>query len=158
MKKTALAFCILLLGVLACGSSNTGVAVPTAAGNSATSAPPQQTTFAVGELVQVQDHTILLNSANIDSTGLLKANFSLENKGAETLNMSSLLSLEAKDNEGTKLEGEYISCGTSFDGSVLPGDKLKGNICWKTTAFPPFKIYYKANLLSDQAIVWVVTP
>ena len=159
MKKTILAFCILLLGVLACGSSNTGVAIPTAEGSSATSAPPQQTTFAIGELVQVQDHTIMLNSATIDSTSLMKVNFSLENKGTETLTVSSLLSFEVKDNEGSKLESDYMSCGSStFDGSVLPGDKLKGDICWKTTAFPPFKIYYQASLLSDGAIVWVVTP
>lgn len=159
MKKTILAFCILLLGVLACGSSNTGVAVPTAADSSATSAPPQQQTFAVGDLVQVQDHTIMLNSATIDSTSLMKASFSLENKGTETLTVSSLLSFEVKDNEGSKLEQDYMSCGrSSFDGSVLPGDKLKGDICWKTTAFPPFKIYYQASILSEGAIVWVIAP
>ena len=125
MKKTILAFCLLLLGVLACGSSNTGVAIPTAEGSSATSAPPQQQTFAVGDLVQVQDHTIMLNSATIDSTSLMKASFSLENKGTETLTVSSLLSFEVKDNEGSKLEQDYMSCGrSSFDGSVLPGDKL----------------------------------
>jgi hypothetical protein len=163
----AIAFSLLVLAALACGSStdNTGVSVPTskpaAAGSTAVAStpvpPPTQKTFAVGELVQVKDHTIMLNSAAIDSTGLLKANFSLENKGTESLAVSSLMSFEAKDNDGSKLEQDY-TCGSSFDGSVLAGDKLKGDICWKATAFPPFKIYYKADLFSDGAIVWVITP
>lgn len=112
--------------------------------------------YQVGDVVQVKDHTITLNNASITG-GVLKANFTLENTGVSDLNVSSMLSFSARKRDGSSLEGEYMSCGTSIDGSVIPGDKLKGDICWKGANIEEgIKIYYFSSLLSQGAVVWVV--
>jgi hypothetical protein len=161
IKKSAqplIALTVLIIAALACGSSdsNSGQVVGNAT-TAPTSAPVQLQTHAVGEIIQVENHTIVLNSYEFqDST--LKANFTIENLGSEDLNVSSLLSFTAKDTEGTKLEMEIFDCGTSsLDGTVLPGDKLKGDICWSGANTDTIKIYYEASLLGSGAVVWAVT-
>jgi hypothetical protein len=145
----------LVLAALACGTSNTGSAVSTAApgAQAATSAPAQVQTYNVGDVVAVQDHTITLNSATIQG-GKLTANFTIENKGTADLDVSSMLSFSAKDNDGTKLEADY-TCA-DLNGKILAGDKLKGNICWTVTTATPFKIYYDASMFGSGSIVWLV--
>src|SRR5689334_3878776 len=91
----------LVLAGLACGSSNSGNVVGTSSPNS-TSVPTKVETYKVGDVVQVKDQTITLNLAQIKS-GILTANFTIVNQGGSDLNVSSLLSFDAKDFEGTKL-------------------------------------------------------
>ncbi|MGQ9682035.1 MAG: DUF4352 domain-containing protein [Anaerolineae bacterium] len=146
----------LLLG-LACSSSNSGRKVseqPQPAASTATVARPA--VFAAGEVVQVQEHTIVLNRAAVRN-GLLMAEFTIENRGNEDVSLSSMLSFQARDADGSKLEQEVFDCGSSsLDGKVLPGDKLKGSICWKATGAGPYRIYYEAALFGSGAVVWEV--
>lgn len=147
---------VALVGAsFACGGSNTGEKVGEQ-GQSATSPPPTLAVYRVGEVIQVEDHTIVLNSAEFQDN-VLKANFTIENNGSEDLNVSSMLSFSAKDTEGTQLEQEIFDCGSSLDGKVLPGDKLKGDICWKGAATESIKIYYEASLFDSGAVVWQVS-
>lgn len=150
----SIAISALILSVLACGSTNSGVQVATIQVNSSSSA--QYQTYNIGDVVQIRDQTIVMNSAAVEG-GILRANFTIENKGNTSTTISSLLSFEAKDSDGSKLEQEIFDCGSSsLDGDILPGDKLKGDICWKATTAAPFKIYYQANVFSSGAIVWIV--
>jgi hypothetical protein len=109
----------------------------------------------VGDIVKVGDHTITLNSATIVNN-LLKANFTVDNSSKEDVIVSSMMSFSAKGPDGTKLEQEIFDCGTAFDGTVIPGDKLRGDICYKTGGASPVKIYYEDNLFSSGAVVWIV--
>jgi NADH dehydrogenase FAD-containing subunit len=146
-----IALCALIVAALACGSDNTSVKTGTS--SSATATPAKAQVYAIGDVVQVKDHTIVLNSAAIQG-GTLKANFTIENKGSADLAVSSMLSFSAKDTEGVKLDQEF-GCGTDIGGKVLPGDKVKGDVCWKA-AKAPVKIYYEANLFGSGAIVWEI--
>jgi hypothetical protein len=112
--------------------------------------------FKSGDVVQIQDHTIILNSVEFQGN-VLKANFTIENQGSSDLEVSSMLSFYARKRDGSSLEQEYFDCGTSFDGSVIPGDKLTGDICW-SGANPDdgIKIYYEAELFGSGAVVWPV--
>ncbi len=132
--------------------------VPPAATAPKVSATPTQLRlqiYKVGDIVQVQDHTIVLNSARFQGN-ILRANFTIENKGAKDVIVSSLVSFSAKDTDGVKLEAQIFECGTSLDGKVLPSDKLKGDICWKSTGKTPIRIYYEANFLGSGAVVWEI--
>ncbi len=151
-----IAIAVLGLSSLACGSSssNEGTLIGTQA-PVATSAPPQVKIYNVGDVIQAKDHTIVLNSAEITGDKL-KANFTIENKGSSDLGVSSMLSFSAKDSEGTKLEPDIFDCGSSLDGKILPGDKLKGDICWEGATNKPIKIYYESSLLGQGAIVWEI--
>lgn len=142
---------LLVVVTLACGDTNSGSKVGT---SSSTVAPVKTQIYSVGDVVQVQDQTITLNTATL-AGDVLKANFTIENKGAKDLAVSSMLSFSAKNSEGSKLESSFECGASTLDGKVLPGDKLKGDICWKGAA-KPIKIYYEANFLSSGAVVWEV--
>lgn len=152
MKNMAIALAVLILVSLACGSSSTGVKVGESTSNPA-AVPPQVQVYKIGDVVQVGNQTIVLNSAGVQGTQL-GANFTIENKGSSDLTVSAMLSFTAKDSEGTKLDSDFNCAG--LNGKVLPGDKLKGDICWTGATKAPFKIYYEAELFSTGAVVWQV--
>jgi hypothetical protein len=168
MKRITLFLALLVLAALACGSpDNSGVtavprdtAVPVDEGEAPQEAAPEPTaaieTFEVGDVVEVKDHAITLNS--LDVTGnKITANFTIENKGSTDLNISSILSFEARDDNGSGLEQDIFDCGTSsMGGSILPNDKLTGSICWDGLTTDAGKIYYRAELFGSGAIVWAV--
>ena len=147
-----LALAILVAAALACGGTNTGAKVGTAVPGT-TAQPQKQQTFKVGDVVDVGDHKITLNEVNLPG-GTLTANFTVENTGNKDVIISSLVSFNAKDAEGTKLE--YAMCDSAqLDGKVLPGDRSKGNIRWKgVTSTKGVKIYYEPQLFGSGAIVW----
>lgn len=149
-----LAIIALIIATLACGSDSTGEKVGES-DTSPTTAPPQLEVFGIGDVIKVKEHTIVLNSAEFQGN-VLQANFTIENSGTDELNVSSIISFEAKDDEGTKLEQELFDCGSGLDGSVLPGDKLKGNICWSGAATDIVRIYYSSALFSSGAVVWEI--
>lgn len=113
---------------------------------------PAYEVYSVGDVIQVEDHTIVLNSADIQHA-IITANFTVENLGTEEMTISSLLCFSAKGSDGTKLGIDF--CSSGLDGTVLPGDKLKGNVCWK---YPPgvegVKVYYDASLFGKGTVVW----
>jgi hypothetical protein len=111
-------------------------------------------TFAIGELVQFSDHTIVLNSLELSNNKLV-ANFTIENTGNSEVNVSSLLSFTAKMEDGTKLDSEIFDCGTSsMDGTIIPGDKLKGDICWKFFGAGNAYVHYEAELFGGSIASW----
>jgi hypothetical protein len=134
-------------------SALTGVLQPPAGSDTSAS---KIDAYAVGDIVELNDQKITLNSASIVGN-LLKANFTIENTGAEDLAVSSMLSFYAKTNDGTKLEQNLFDCGSAqVDGKILPADKVKGDICWDTGGVAPIKIYYEASMLGSGAVVWEV--
>lgn len=174
-----MAILVIFMATLACGSSNEGTLV-TPEGDSTTATEVDDTgmegddtvseegevsekdvggdgyeVFNVGDLVEVKDHMVRLNSVEYTDTNLLVANFTFENQGASDLNLSSIMSFTAKKEDGTQLEQDIFGCGSGFDGKVIPGDRVKGEICW-SGAKPDdnIKIYYEPGLLSSGAIVW----
>ena len=145
---------ILFIAALACASDNAGVKVDEQE-PSTTRPLPAVETFKVGDVIKVEDHTIVLNSASVLGS-ILKANFTIENMGTSELNVSSLLSFDARDSDGTNLEIEIFDCGSSLNGTVLGGDKLRGDICWDGMATDSARIYYESSLFGSGAVVWEV--
>lgn len=161
----------LLIASLACsgGNSNQGTIITPVpqqveqGGQSASTTSQEGQSSAVniyevGDLIEVEEYTIRLNKVEYQR-GILLANFTIENRGSSDLTVSSLLSFSARQADGTDLEQSLFDCGTSgLDGSVLPGDKLRGDICWSDARVDAgIKIYYKANLFAQGAIVWNAT-
>lgn len=130
-------------------ATNTSPAVP--------SATPGKSVYTVGDIIAVQDHTIVINSVSYIN-GVVKINFLIENKGASEITVSSLMSLNAKTTEGVVLEQMYFDCGSSMDGTIISGDRLKGDICWELPQAEQFKVYYESNFLSSGAVVWQFDP
>jgi hypothetical protein len=158
MWKTSLTAVLLLAASLACGSSNVGVQIgtqPPGDSGAAASAPPQAI-YHVGDVIQLSDHTILLESAQFVG-GQLQATFAAQNTGSEDVNLGSLLTFDARLMDGTQLEQDLFDCpGGQFDGKVLQGDRLRGTVCWTGVTGDAAKIYYTPNLFGSGATVWEV--
>jgi cytoskeletal protein RodZ len=109
-----------------------------------------------GEAIQAGTQYVTMNNAQI-ANGRLQANFTIENKGTENIDVSSMMSFSAKDNEGTTLKLDIFNCPSgSLDGTVIPNDKLKGSICWTGLTTDSAKIYFIPDFLSGTVIVWEV--
>jgi hypothetical protein len=109
--------------------------------------------YGVGEAISNGDVVAALIDSQISGNKVV-ATFVIRNIGNDDLNLSSIISFEAKDGEGTK--GEYsLSLDGSIDGKILPGDSLRGNVAW-TFSGPPtgVKVYFKPALFGGDTIVW----
>lgn len=112
--------------------------------------------YQVGGTVQGEGFTITLNSREFIGD-ILNANFTVENTGTEEFTVSSIVSFDAKESDGTKLDQTFNCDGGNLDGNILPSDKLRGSICWKGIKTLPIKIYYQSSLFTDNStIVWEV--
>ena len=100
-----------------CGSDNTGTKVETlkiTAQSAATAAPAKVAVYKFGDVVQVNDQTIVLNKAEVQG-GMLKANFTIENKGSEDLAVSSMISFFSKRQRRIEAaEQDIFDCGSSL--------------------------------------------
>jgi len=146
---------VLILAALACGSSDTGIKIDEI--DTATRTPVEVETYDVGDVIEIKGRTIVLNSAKL-SGKILQANFTIENKGDSEFTISTMASFNARDSEGTKLSEDIFDCGPSLGGTILAGDKSKGNVCYEITGNAPYKIYYEATLFGSGAVVWLVNP
>lgn len=153
-KYPFIAFLFLAFAILACGGEETaGKKVGESGKRAATVAAPEF--FAVGDVIEVSDHTIVLNSAAVKNN-ILQANFTIENEGSDEMIVSSLLDFDARNDDGTKLEQAIFDCPSgSLGGDLIPGDRMRGYVCWKAASLP-CKIYYSAELFGSTSVVWRV--
>ena len=151
-----LAVLSLILASLACGSDNTGEKVGEA-GDAPTNAPPKVETYNVGDIVKTSDQTITLNNFEFQGNRLI-ANFTIENQGTSDAAISTLLDFTARDQDGSEMEIDIFDCTPDLGGSILPGDKIKGNVCFSGTQnATKVRIYYEAELFGSGAVVWEIT-
>lgn len=159
---------VLLVASFACASGdNTGTKVgevsgesmsdESASGDQQPTPVPTQETFKLGDIVQVKGFTMALTDLTYSSNNILQATFAFENQSDEDVNVSSMLSFEARTADGTKLEQEIFDCASSLDGSILPGDRLKGSVCYKGAPETGItKIYFQDNIFASGATVFSV--
>ncbi len=122
-------------------------------------ADPQEfsrgTVYAVGDAVASGDVVAAMVEARVAGRKLT-ATFVIHNVGDDDLNVSSIISFEAKDGEGEKGAFSFTLDG-QLDGKVLPGDSLRGNVQWEFAAAPVgAKVYFKPELIGGDTIVWAV--
>lgn len=137
------------------GSGTVAWDVPQAATSDVSIETDDLISFAISDVVEINNQTISLVEVTIVN-GRLTATFLIENTGTSELNISSLLSFDAKDSNGASLEMDIFDCSPGLDGTIVAGDKLRGSICWVSAAFP-ITIYYDASLFGSGTVVWELT-
>lgn len=102
----------------------------------------EQTTFAVGNFVEIGDLTLVVNEVTFPPGDdfntpdadhkFVVVDVTLENKGSETRAISSLMQMELKDATGQKydldLMASVASGGSTPDGEIAPGEKVRGQV------------------------------
>lgn len=102
----------------------------------------EQTTFAVGDIVEIGDLTLTVNEVtsppgnefNKPNAGnkFIVVDVTLENKGAEAKGISSMVQMYLKDATGQKYNLDFsasmASGGTTPDVEIAPGEKIRGQV------------------------------
>ncbi len=113
-------------------------------------------TFKEGEAVVNKDVVAKLTEAKVEGK-VVTASFVVYNGGQKDVSISSLVSFDAKDGEGTKGKFKLVTQGPQLDGKLVPGDTVKGNLQWEFAAPPKdVKVYYTDGLFGGDTIVWSV--
>jgi hypothetical protein len=105
----------------------------------------EQETFAIGDVIQIGDSTLTVNSAdevpgstyNKPDTGnkFIVVDLTIQNNSSDSAAISSLLQMSLKDSTGQKYEvdlmAQVASGGTSPDGELAPGEKVRGQVAFQ---------------------------
>jgi hypothetical protein len=112
--------------------------------------------YPIGEVIDFEDHTLVLNSSNIEGN-ILKANFTAQNTGSDPFTISSMGNFTARRQDGTSLKQNFDCSDSSLDGTIPPNDLVTGDICYEGPFDGPIKIYYMPNMFGSIIITWEVT-
>jgi hypothetical protein len=149
-----IAFGLLALAILMCNGEEEAEKVGEVGETSETQAEATAPSFfKVGDIVEKGGQRVTLNGCSI-SGDLLVCDFTIEAIGDESVNVSTLF-FSARDDDGFDLDSEIFDCEKQIGGEIAPGDKMRGNICFKGGSLPA-KVYYEAGLFTD-AIVFEIT-
>ena len=121
---------------------------------SACTTPQENQVYGIGDVVDVgYDTTMVLSRAEFRGSGL-DVSYTIENRGTEDRSYNLWLSLQARDMEGTPLP-QLIPCGSNMDGTLHPGDRGTGVICWDRGNAEVVRIHYIV-LAFESNIVWEI--
>ena len=109
--------------------------------------------FANEDSQTADGRTVTLLSSSVSGTKVT-ATFRIENNSGKSISMSSLLDWSAKDGSGKKLELDW-QCA-DFNGTLLPGDFIKGDVCFSGVTEMPVKIYYETALWGGETLMFTV--
>lgn len=175
MRSIALVLALLAaIALAACGGSSATAPDASAPATAVVAAPadteaPAATeaptadpnaAHAIGEVVDIgKGATMTVESAAKNADGDLVVILAVDNSaGSESLAMSSMIGFEAKDADGNK--GAYSlqltppeGANTPLDGTVAPGDKLRGYLAFKGLGAGA-KLVYLANLFGSDRVTW----
>lgn len=102
----------------------------------------EQETFAIGDVVEIGEMTLTVNEVTYPAgdefnepepgNKFVVVDVTLENKSAEAKSISSMLQMYLKDDTGQKYDLDLMastaSGGTTPDGEIAPGEKLRGQV------------------------------
>ena len=111
----------------------------------------------IGDVVEGVDRTMTLNSASLKD-GVLDVSFTVTNTSNGKIEVGGYYGFSAKNDDGVLLETDYYTCNSSsLDVSLIPGDKVKGSVCFTYADPSPIKIYYEPDYLSDTIYIWSIS-
>lgn len=84
----------------------------------------------------------------------ITATFKITNTGKKDISLSTILDWSAKDGSGKKLELDW-QCA-DFNGTLLPDDFIKGDICFSGVTELPVKLYYETSFWGGETLVFTV--
>lgn len=108
----------------------------------------QQQTHNVGDVIAMGETTITVNEITYpagteftkpdEGKKFLVVDLTIENKSAEAINISTMLQMWLKDPSGQKytvdIMASVASGGTSPDGEISPGEKVRGQVSFQVPA------------------------
>lgn len=112
--------------------------------NNSSSTPVLNTTIESGGDSQTGNGLMVtLLDANI-MNGKVTATFRVDNVSNKEKTLSSLFDWSGKDGEGENLDNEWLE--STLDGTLIPGDFLKGKVVFKGVKSTPVHLQFNPDL------------
>lgn len=124
---------------------------------------PEATSFKVGDRVETEDYFVTVKGVRKSSGNIapksgdtyLLVDVLVENKTVDEKTVSSMLSSSVRDEEGIKYT---VTIGAdnkgSLDGTLLPKDKLRGEVAFEVPKEAKgFRYYFETSLFGGKTIV-----
>ena len=131
--------------------------IETSAAENSSSAPMNTSNvYHIGDTVQTAEGSITFNSGQVIGNQL-NIDLTISNTTSEDITISSIMQFTAKNNDGSKLEQDYFNCTISaIDGTIVPGDKTKGGICYTGLTGGPYRIYYQQGFWNATTYIFEI--
>ncbi|HLR07739.1 MAG TPA: DUF4352 domain-containing protein [Bacillota bacterium] len=119
--------------------------------------------LSIGDTVMFDDLKITLNEVRIEEGGefdepeedqFIVANLTIENEGDDEENISSIMNIELKDDEGYSYTTTILTEGTKgqLDGAIEPGGKMKGEIPFDVPESDSYELHFADPFASGKAV------
>lgn len=171
----------LFVFVLACGggsaatspTANSSAAAPVASdAPAATEAPAVPASYAVGETAELNGLKITVNEfKEVEGTQFMQpeegkrflvVDVTFENTGSDAATVSSIMNMELKDDTGQSynidLGATTASEGKSPDGTIVAGDKLRGQVGYQVPTDATGLQWIFKEAIGSNRVVFVVAP
>lgn len=112
-------------------------------------------TYKAGDVIKVGDLVIKLENVSTQGT-LITADLTAYNAGGKAVSLSSLASFTGQDSTGKK--GDFkLPDKAGFDGTLLPGDSLRGQVRLEFDAGSTgHTLTYRSSVFGGQAVKWAL--
>lgn len=112
-------------------------------------------TYKAGDVIKVGDLVMKLENVTVQGT-LITADLVAYNAGGKAASLSSLASFTGQDATGKK--GDFkLPDKAGFDGTLLPGDSLRGQVRLEFDAgSTDHTLTYRSSLFGGQAVKWAL--
>lgn len=118
--------------------------------NNKVSNPEVNSTIPIGSDTQTGGGlTVTLLEAEI-SNGILTATFRVDNVSNKDKTLSSMFDWSGKDAEGEKLEQQWLD--STLDGTLIPGDFMKGKVVFKGVQSTPVHLQFNPDLFGGSIL------
>jgi hypothetical protein len=120
----------------------------------------------VGDVIKVGDglmYTVVNVKAPFDSGNefdqpsngqFMVVQVSLENKTSKSVNVSSALNWELRDDSGQSYtETIVVNAPKPPDGEIAPGDKLAGGLAFDVAKGKGYKLYFKNEIFASGQVI-----
>jgi len=107
----------------------------------------------IGQPAETNHYHVTLLEISTEG-GLMQADFRVENTEDQELQLSSLLALEARRGDGSRLARDLLGCaGETLNGPIPAGESIQGSACWSLDAGDPVRIYF-LDVFSGDVVYW----
>lgn len=122
--------------------------------NNSVAGPVINSTIPSGNDTQTGNGLAVTLLDSVISNGILTATFRIDNVSNQNKSLSSLMDWSAKDGDGENLEQQWLD--STLDGTLIPGDFMKGKVVFKGVKSTPVHLQFNSDLFGGTILHFYV--
>ncbi|MBQ6341592.1 MAG: hypothetical protein IJI41_00565 [Anaerolineaceae bacterium] len=122
--------------------------------NNSVASPVLNSTIPSGNDTQTGNGLTVTLLESLISNGILTATFRIDNVSNQDKSLSSLMDWSAKDGDGENLVQQWLD--STLDGTLIPGDFMKGKVVFKGVKSTPVHLQFNSDLFGGTILHFYV--